>query len=176
MTRPFVFAVTGVKNSGKTTLMEKLIRALSARGLRVASIKHDAHAFEPDVPGRDSHRHRAAGAYGSAVFDADKFMVIKNGPRTIEDMLGFFEDADIILLEGARETDYPKAEIVRGGNSSRPISNPASMVALVTDLELCVEGVPTLGLDDVEGVVVRILEAAARDAGGSALRPPPGGG
>jgi len=163
MARPFVFAITGVKNSGKTTLMEKVIRALTSRGLRVASIKHDAHRFDPDVPGRDSYRHRAAGAYGSAVFDGDKFMVIKDGAQTIEDMLEFFDDADIILLEGARETDHPKVEIVRAGNSDRPISNPASMAALVTDLDIHIEGIPTLGLDDVEGIVERLLEMAAKN-------------
>ena len=57
-----VIAVSGVKNSGKTTLLEKLIANLVARGIRVAVIKHDGHHFEPDVPGTDSYRHRSAGA------------------------------------------------------------------------------------------------------------------
>ena len=59
---PLIVGITGVKNSGKTTLMEKLIQALSARGLKVASIKHDAHQFVADTPGTDSYRHKAAGA------------------------------------------------------------------------------------------------------------------
>lgn len=157
MNKPFVVAVCGVKNSGKTTMMEKLVRALTDQGLRIATIKHDAHQFEPDVPGRDSYRHRAAGAYGSAVFDAKTFMVVKNGPQTIEGLTVYFPEADIILLEGARDTDYPKIEIVRAGNSKGPVSDPSTMIALVTDLPLSLPGIPTIGMNDTEAITRRIL-------------------
>jgi len=152
-----VIAVAGVKNSGKTTLVEKLVRSLVAKGYRVATIKHDAHGFEPDVPGRDSHRHRAAGAYGSAVFDGDKFMLVKDGKQTIEGLLGAFPEADIVLLEGARDTGYPKIEVVRAGNSAAPRCDPRTLLALATDLPLQVPGVPAYGLDDVEGLTGVVL-------------------
>ncbi len=152
-----VIAVAGVKNSGKTTLVEKLVRSLVAKGYRVATIKHDAHGFEPDVPGRDSHRHRAAGAYGSAVFDRDKFMLVKDGAQTIEGLLGAFPEADIVLLEGARDTDYPKIEVVRAGNSVAPRCDPRTLLALATDLPLQVPGVPVYGMDDVEGLTCVVL-------------------
>lgn len=153
-----VFAVSGVKNSGKTTMVEKLVRALTEKGYRVATIKHDAHSFDADVPGRDSYRHKAAGAYGTAVFDKEKFMVIKEGEQTIEGLIAAFPEADIIVLEGARETDYPKVEVVRAGNSKVPVSNLATMLALATDLPLTLEGVPTVHLNDTETLVSIVLE------------------
>ncbi len=148
-----MIAVSGVKNSGKTTMVERLVTALTARGYRVATIKHDAHSFDADVPGRDSHRHRTAGAYGTAVFDRDKWQVIKNGAQTIEGLLAFFPEADIVVLEGARQTDWPKIEIVRAGNSTAPVSDPASMIALATDLPIQVDGVPTVDINDIDALV-----------------------
>lgn len=161
MSRQPVIAVSGVKNSGKTTLVTKLVSELVARGLQVATIKHDAHSFEPDVPGRDSYRHREAGAYGSAVFDGEKSMVIKNGARAIEDMIAQFPEADIIVLEGAKQTDWPKIEIVRASNSSTPVCDPSTLVALVTDLPLKLDGVPTFGLNDIEILTDYVMKWAA---------------
>lgn len=148
-----VVAICGVKNSGKTTLVERLVTALVAQGYKVATVKHDAHAFDPDVPGRDSWRHRAAGAYGTAVFDRDKSMVIKDGQRTIEEMIAQFPEADIVLLEGAKETAWPKIEVVRAGNSTAPVCDPETVIALATDLPLQLEGIPSLHMDDITGLV-----------------------
>lgn len=158
MVKQNVLVICGVKNSGKTTLVEKVVSALVEKGMRIATIKRDAHHFEPDVPGRDSYRHRAAGAYGTAVFDTDKFMIIKDGKQTVEAMLREFPEADMIIVEGAHETEYPRVEIVRGGNSKAPVSGPERMVALVTDLPLALDGIPTIGLNDTDALVRRIFE------------------
>ncbi len=155
---PPVIAITGVKNSGKTTLVVKLVQALVARGLAIATIKHDAHQFEPDVPGRDSFRHRAAGAYGTAVFDKDKSMVIKDGQQTIEGLIAMFPEADIILLEGAKETAWPKIEIVRHGNSTAPVCDPKTLIGLVTDLPISLPCIPTFGLEDIGKLADLIVE------------------
>ncbi len=72
-----VVAVRGVKNSGKTTLIEAMLPHLAAAGLKVAVIKHDGHAFLPDLPGTDTGRFLAAGAWGTAIFDGEKFKVVK---------------------------------------------------------------------------------------------------
>ncbi len=113
-----IYAISGYKNSGKTSLVEKLVSRLSAEGYRVAVIKHDGHDFEPDVPGTDSYRHRKAGAYASAVFSADRFMVTRTWPdqckgqidtkEAAEWLMGLFPDADLILLEGFKDSRYPK--------------------------------------------------------------------
>ncbi len=110
-----VFAISGYKNSGKTTLTVKLVERLTQMGYRVATIKHDGHDFEPDVPGTDSYRHRKAGAYGSAVFSGNRWMVTKEQPMDLEekkideqDLMQMFPEADIILLEGFKQSSWPK--------------------------------------------------------------------
>lgn len=159
MKTPYVFAVCGVKNSGKTTLMVKLIRAITEKGLRVASVKCGAHHFQPDVPGTDSFRHRDAGAYGVSIFSGSQFMVVKDGAQTIEGMTAFFPEADIIMLEGARDSEYPKLEVVRSGNSAAPVSDPETMLALVTDLPIHVKGVPAFDINDTAGIVQHVMKA-----------------
>ncbi len=107
--RPFVFAVSGYKNSGKTTLITKLIQELKKRGHKVAVIKHDGHDFEGDVPGTDTYRFQKAGAYGTAVYSLNRLMVIKECGNPDEKMLmEAFKEADIILIEGLKDSDYPK--------------------------------------------------------------------
>ena len=78
--KPFVAAISGIKNSGKTTFLEHLVPVLRARGLRVAVIKHDGHDFTPDVPGTDSFRMRQAGADGVAVYSGHQWMVVRPSP------------------------------------------------------------------------------------------------
>ncbi len=107
--KPFVFAISGYKNSGKTTLITKLIPELKQRGYRVAVIKHDGHDFEADVPGTDSYRHQKAGAYGTAVFSSNRILITKEcrEPNEIQ-LMEAFPEADIILIEGLKNSDYPK--------------------------------------------------------------------
>ena len=81
-----VLAVSGEKKAGKTTLLEKLIPALARRGVRTAVIKHDGHGFYPDREGTDTNRVFAAGAVGAAVFDGEKFQVVKRVPVAVKKM------------------------------------------------------------------------------------------
>ncbi len=107
--KPFIFAVSGYKNTGKTTMITKLIPELTGRGYQVAVIKHDGHDFESDVPGTDSYRFQNAGAYGTAVYSSRRFMVTKRCEEPEETMLfQAFEEADIILIEGLKDSSYPK--------------------------------------------------------------------
>ena len=80
MSGPAVIAVSGVKNSGKTTFLEHVTPILRAMGLRVGIIKHDGHDFEPDVPGTDSRRLREAGAQAVAVYSANRWMLVCEEP------------------------------------------------------------------------------------------------
>lgn len=107
--KPFIFAISGYKNSGKTTLITKLIPVLTQKGYKVAVIKHDGHDFESDVPGTDSYRHQKAGAYGTAVFSSKRMMITKETEEANErDLMRAFPEADIILLEGLKHSPYPK--------------------------------------------------------------------
>ena len=94
--KPFVAAISGIKNSGKTTFLEHLVPVLRARGLRVAVIKHDGHDFTPDVPGTDSFRMRQAGADGVAVYSGHQWMVVRPQPGSLEALIGQFADCDLV--------------------------------------------------------------------------------
>ena len=112
--KPVIFAISGYKNSGKTTLTVKLVKRLTEQGHRVATVKHDGHDFEPDVPGTDSYRHRMAGACGCAVFSSNRWMVIREQSEQEEEkidehtLIRMFPDVDVILLEGFKNSSWPK--------------------------------------------------------------------
>ena len=114
MSRPAVFAVSGEKNSGKTTLIEGVVSILTQRGYAVAVIKHDGHAFEPDVAGTDTRRFYDAGAAGTAVFDGEKFMLVRRRAVNEQQLFEAFPDVDLILIEGLKDSDYPKLFLKAG--------------------------------------------------------------
>ena len=146
-----MIAVSGVKNSGKTTFLEKLLPVLKAYGLQVAVIKHDGHDFVPEKEGTDTSRLRASGACGTAVFSRNRWMAVRDEPGMDEKRLAqLFPEADMILLEGMKQSAYPKIELVRGAVSRQNVCAPETLLALVTDTELTIPGVPVLGFDEVE--------------------------
>lgn len=153
-----IIAVSGVKKSGKTTLLEKLIPALAARGVSAAVVKHDAHRFDADRAGTDTCRLFESGALGAAIYDGEKFQIVKRSVVTAEDLIACYPEADVILLEGFKQSDYPKIEIVRREKSEESVCAARTLLALVTDTELRIPGVPTFALDDIDGIVGRILE------------------
>lgn len=155
---PYVAAISGVKNSGKTTFLEHLIPCLRRREKKVAVIKHDGHEFEPDVPGTDSFRLRLAGAEGVAVYSGGRWMVVSEEPGDLQRLIRQFSDFDIILLEGQKHSDYPKIELVRRGISETSVCDPATLLAIATDIGSdigsympeAMAGVERIGLDDYE--------------------------
>jgi len=146
-----LFAVSGVKNSGKTTLIEKLLPLLAERGVKTAVIKHDGHSFTPDTPGTDSFRFFAAGACGTAIFDGEKFSVTHRAKTTERELAALFPDADLILLEGFKESKYPKIELIRKENSSKPICTDETCLAYVSDQKLETDK-PVFAQDDAAAV------------------------
>lgn len=137
MKKPCVIAVCGVKNSGKTTLIEQLIPKICAAGLKVAVIKHDGHDFEADVPGTDSYRHFAAGAYGVAVYSSQKMSIVREDRSvTVERLIPFFPEADLILCEGQKYSDLPKLELVRREISCAPVCRGPEVLAYISDMEI----------------------------------------
>ena len=158
-----VIAVSGVKNSGKTTLIEKLLPALKARGLKTAVLKHDGHSFAADREGTDTRRFLAAGAMGAAIFDGEKFQAVKFAAVTEQELIALYPEADLILLEGFKWTDYPKIELVRRGISERPVCRPETLLALVTDTDCRISGVPVYGFEDVEPLADLLKKEARHD-------------
>ena len=152
-----VIAVSGVKNSGKTTLIEGVLPHLSAAGLRVAVVKHDGHSFQPEPPDTDTGRLLAAGAWGAAIFDGEKYKVVRREVVDEAALIAQFPEADLVLLEGFKGSGWPKIEVVRGAVSSAPVCDPATLLALVTDLPLSLPGVPVLPLGDAAGAAAVVL-------------------
>ena len=158
MDKPLILAVCGTKNSGKTTLITRLVPELTNAGYKVAVIKHDGHDFSCDVPGTDSYRFSQTGAYGVAVFSDHRMMVHKTGTGEDEkDLIRLFPEADLILLEGFKDHPYMKIEIVRQGISDRPVSNPENRIMIVTDHPAEMFDERVLGLDDIRGIAESIL-------------------
>ncbi len=146
-----IIAISGVKNSGKTTLITKLIPLLTDRGLKVATIKHDGHDFNPDVVGTDSYRHREAGAYGTAIFSNNKWMIIKEETDIdVESIISEFPEADLIILEGFKFSDYPKVEIVRKSNSISPVSKIETVICYISDMGRLHESIPQFDLEEID--------------------------
>jgi len=131
---PYVFCVCGVKNSGKTTYMEKLVAGLKVKGFRVATIKHDGHDFDGDERGTDSSRMYDAGADATAVFSASHVLIHKREEKSLDDIVKNFENYDFVLIEGCKDKGYTKVEILREGNSAECVSNPNGRIGLVTDI------------------------------------------
>ena len=93
-------AVSGIKNSGKTTFLEKLVLELTQRGYRVAVIKHDGHEFQADRDGEIDDWMQQAGAYGTCIFSKGQWQMVKKQPDVkVEELIGFFPEVDFILLE-----------------------------------------------------------------------------
>ena len=157
--KPILLAISGVKNSGKTTLIERILPKLKEKGFVCATVKHDGHDFDCDIEGTDTFKHRKAGAFGTAIFSKNKFMVIKEQKDTSEEeLISYFSDADIILLEGFKYSDYPKIEIVRKGNSSCSVGIKETILGVATDIEDFNEDVNIIDLNDIDSIVNLIIE------------------
>lgn len=158
MGKPLIVVISGIKNSGKTTLITKLIPVLNGKGYRMAVIKHDGHDFTCDIPGTDTYKFTESGAYGVAIFSPYRMFIHKVGTgETEESLIAMFPEADIILMEGFKELPYPKLEIVRKSVSDQPASNPEGRFLIVTDLPHDQFDEPCLGLEDVEEIAETIL-------------------
>jgi len=153
-----IVSIVGKGDSGKTTFLEKLIRELTSRGVRVATVKHHVHDYDIDVPGKDSWRHARAGAVTTMVSSPDKFSLIQKMDKEhpLEELarIATNSGADILLTEGYKIEAANRIEVSRRGRSEAIISLPEELIALVTDNpDLAPEGVPLFGLEDASAVV-----------------------
>ncbi|WP_300455182.1 molybdopterin-guanine dinucleotide biosynthesis protein B [Desulfobacula sp.] len=152
--KPKIITIVGKSNSGKTTLLEKLIVCLTKRGYRIGSVKHAHDGFDMDKEGKDSWRHRKAGAKATLVIMENKVAMIKDDAASyIEKMRSYLSDMDIILAEGFKRQNLSKIEVFRIGSVHK---NPLCMadenlIAFVTDSDYHVD-VPVFGLEDIHEI------------------------
>ena len=158
-----VVSFVAKSGTGKTTLLEKVIAHLKERGYKVGVIKHDAHRFDIDHPGKDSHRLTAAGADTMLISSPEKLAIVKKHAESppVEELLAtHFGDMDIVLTEGFKKSSMPKIEVNRQERSTtllcRGESYDPTLVAVASDGELEVD-VPVFDLNDA-GAVADFIE------------------
>lgn len=149
-----VVAFVAKSNTGKTTLLEKVIAELSRRGYRVGAVKHDAHSFDIDHPGKDSHRMAAAGAATTLITSPEKLALIKKhtGTPPLEQLIQtYFADVDIVLTEGFKRSSLPKIEVHRRERSPtllcRGEEHDPALLAVASNEPLELD-VPVLDIND----------------------------
>jgi len=168
-----VFGLAGWSGSGKTTLLVALVARLVESGHRVSTVKHAHHAFDVDKPGKDSHRHRIAGAEEVMVASANRWALmheLRGAPEpTLDELIAQMTPVDLLLVEGFKESGHDKLEIWRAelGEPLRATGD-ASIVAVATDQPATVTplvGVPVFDLDDVAAIAGFIVAHCGLDAG-----------
>lgn len=154
-----IITFVGKSGTGKTTLLEQLIPMLKARGLRLAVLKHDAHHFEMDKPGKDTYRFTAAGADVVTISNAEKFAMIEQPPEelSLRDIISRLPQVDLVLTEGYKKSRYPKIEIHRATLHRPLLADPDELLAILTD-EPVDSPAPQLDLSDLNGCVQVILQ------------------
>jgi len=148
----FVFGVTGWKNAGKTTLVERLVAEFVRRGLRVATVKHAHHAADIDKPRTDSFRHRAAGATEVALVTGARYAILREQPEaTLAEVLARLAPADLVLVEGFKRDRHPKLE-VRGESSQAMAAVEHNIVAVAVDTQPADRTLPWFRRDDIAAI------------------------
>jgi molybdopterin-guanine dinucleotide biosynthesis adapter protein len=149
-----VVSIVGKSDAGKTTLIEKLIAELKRRGYRVATIKHDAHRFDIDHPGKDSYRHFHAGADWTVISSPDRIASVRRLDRefTLDEVAAQISGVDLILTEGYKREARCRIEVSRRAQATELISQPSELLALAADYSI-EQGVPVYDLNDAAGLV-----------------------
>ncbi|CUH75099.1 molybdopterin-guanine dinucleotide biosynthesis protein B [Tropicibacter naphthalenivorans] len=158
-----VYGVTGWKNAGKTGLMERLVTEITGRGLTVSTIKHAHHSFDVDHPGKDSYRHRQAGA--SEVILASRKRVAQmtelrgDEEPALADLLARLSPVDLVLVEGYKRDRHPKVEAFRQETGNPLIAQDDETIrAVAADVALEIEdGRPVFDLNDTKAIADFIL-------------------
>ena len=154
--------IAGYSGSGKTTLIEKVIPRLVLEGFRVSLIKHAHHEFDLDQPGKDSHRHRMAGATEVLVSSSQRWALMHElrgvTEPTLEEQLRHFAPCDVVIVEGWKHHSMTKIEVHRK-LSEKPLlfPNDTSVVAIASDESLAT-ALPQFDLDDAEAVAQFIIK------------------
>ena len=157
-----VFGIVGWKNSGKTGLLERLVDDITNRGLSVSTMKHAHHNFDVDQKGKDSFRHRKAGAH-QVFLSSDVRWVLMTELReslklTMEEQLGKMDPVDLVLIEGFKTNDHLKIETYRSVTGQKLIAPSDKNIIAVATNDKIDTVVPTLNLDDTKTIADFVLK------------------
>lgn len=152
-----VFGITGWKNSGKTTLMERLVAEFCSRGFSVSTIKHAHHNVDVDQPGKDSHRHRQAGAHQVILASSTRWALMHelrdNDEPPLSELLEQLAPVDLVLIEGYKNEDHAKIEAALSP-AKQPLlaQNDAHILAVASGYAPASLAVPTMDIDDISTI------------------------
>ena len=176
-----VYGVTGWKDAGKTTLIERLVSELTERGYSISTVKHAHHAADVDHPGRDSHRHRHAGAGEVLLSSPTRWALmheLRGAPEpALPELLARLSPADLVLVEGFKREPHPKIECRRSdARKSEPLTlADANIAAIATDTGKVAQGtnpnsVPVFQIDGVAAICDFILAYCRLQASGQSAK------
>lgn len=156
-----IYGIVGWKNAGKTGLMERLVTEMTSRGLRVSTVKHAHHSFDVDHPGKDSHRHRIAGATEVLLASRNRFALmheLRDAPEPrLSALLERLSPVDLVLIEGYKRDAHPKVEAHRASTGNPLIaSGDPTIRAVASDTALVLDR-PVFDLNDTVAVADFIL-------------------
>ena len=156
-----VYGVVGWKNAGKTGLMERLVTEITGRGISVSTVKHAHHTFDVDHPGKDSHRHRAAGASEVLLSSRNRVAImqeLRDAPEPpLSELLQRLKPVDLILIEGYKRDDHPKVEAHRAATGNPLIApDDPTIRAVASDVALELDR-PVFDLNDTGAIADFIL-------------------
>ena len=148
---PQMISIVGRSQSGKTTLIEKLIPVLKRRGYKIGTIKHSHHIFDFDKSGKDSWRHKDAGAETVIIASPGKIAMVKTDHEgTLDSLQNFFADLDLVITEGYKGAQKPKIEVVRAARHTEALlAEDPNLIAVATDVAMAMK-VPVFGLEDID--------------------------
>ncbi len=151
MTMPQIISIVGKSGSGKTTLLEKLVVELKKRGYKIGTIKHASEGFDIDKKGKDSWRHKQAGADTVVVASTGKIAMVKNeSHETLDDLEKYFPDMNLVITEGFKKENKPKIEVFRAERHRKPLCpGDSNLIAFVTNTKQNLS-VPIFGLEEIK--------------------------
>lgn len=161
-----VFGVVGWKNNGKTTLVERLVAHLTAEGRRISTVKHAHHEVDLDQPGKDTWRHREAGAEEVVLATARRWAVIHElrgaAEPSLDELLAKMTPVDLVLVEGFKRFPHPKLEVHRRERGTPLLAaEDPSIVGVASDEALPAIALPQFPLDDIAAIARFVVERAA---------------
>lgn len=150
-----IISIVGRSSSGKTTLIEGLIRFFNKKGCSISIIKHIKHDFDIDYKGKDTHRYRLAGAFSSIITNDRMFAIISDiydNMTPVDLANNFLSKSALVIIEGFREGDTPKIEVI-GDSTEEPLfmSGVKNIVAIVSD-RIIDSKLPLFKRNDIEGI------------------------
>lgn len=156
-----VYGVVGWKNAGKTTLVEKLVTEITGRGFSVSTVKHTHHLVDIDQTGKDSHRHRAAGARQVVLASSSRWAIMTElrhcGEEPLANLLDRLDPVDLVIVEGYKRDDHHKVEAWRAATGQPLIASADPTVRAVASNDAPKTDRPIFSLDDAASVAEFIL-------------------